>query len=77
MVMPPSPLCDNTPCFALGEYITLPPPPPMAKLKPCPERNHRQCFVNCLGKQDERFAHSVESLVVWIVESENGKALII
>eukprot|EP00731_Ephydatia_muelleri_P031622 Em0023g129a len=72
MVMPPSPLCDNTPCFALGEYITLPPPPPMAKLKPCPERNHRQCFVNCLGKQDERFAHSVESLVVWIVESENG-----
>lgn len=43
--------------------------PPVAVLQKCPNRNHHRCFTHSLEK-DLRQAHSVEELVVWIVESE-------
>lgn len=49
--------------------MPLPPLPPVAVLKKCPSRNHHKCFTKCLD-QDPWQAHSVEELVVWMVESE-------
>lgn len=62
-------ICNNEPSFQKGEHIPLPPLPPVAVLQKCPSRNHHKCFTKSLEK-DLRQAHSVEELVVWIVESE-------
>ncbi len=62
-------LCNNEPSFRKGEHIPLPPLPPVAVLRKCPSRNHHKCFTKCL-EQDLFQAHSVEEMVVWIVESE-------
>lgn len=62
-------LCDNEPCFERGEPVPLPPLPPVATIKKCPQKNHHKCYTKSL-KSNEMFAHSVEALVVWIVESE-------
>ncbi len=49
--------------------MPLPPLPPVATIKKCPQKNHHKCYTKSL-KSNEMFAHSVEALVVWIVESE-------
>lgn len=64
-------LCDNEPCFKKGEYVPIPPLPPLAIIKKCSNSNHHKCFLKSL-ESNEWFAHSVEELVVWIVESEKG-----
>ena len=63
-------LCDNEPLFKHGEHVAVPPLPPVAIIKKCEKLNHHKCFAQSL-EADQRFAHSVEELVVWIVESEN------
>lgn len=63
-------LCDNEPLFKLGEHVAVPPLPPVAIIKKCEKVNHHKCFAQSL-EADQRFAHSVEELVVWMVESEN------
>lgn len=45
------------------------PLPPVAVLKKCTSKNHHKCFTKALEKQLFQ-AHSVEELVVWLVESE-------
>jgi hypothetical protein len=62
-------MCNNEPSFQQGEHVPIPPLPPVAVLKKCPSRNHHKCFTKCLD-QDTWQAHSVEELVVWMVESE-------
>ncbi len=62
-------MCNNEPSFQKGEHIPIPPLPPVAVLKKCNNRNHHKCFTKSL-EQDLWQAHSVEELVVWIVESE-------
>ena len=62
-------MCNNEPSFQKGEHIPLPPLPPVAVLKKCSNRNHHKCFTKSL-QQDLWQAHSVEEMVVWIVESE-------
>ncbi len=62
-------MCNNEPSFQPGEHIPVPPLPPVAVLKKCMSRNHHKCFTKCLEK-DPWQAHSVEELVVWMVESE-------
>lgn len=63
-------LCDNEPLFKHGEHVAVPPLPPVAIIKKCEKLNHHKCFAQSL-EADQRFAHSVEELVVWMVESEN------
>ena len=63
-------LCDNEPLFKHGEPVAVPPLPPVAIIKKCEKLNHHKCFAQSL-EADQRFAHSVEELVVWMVESEN------
>ena len=62
-------MCNNEPSFQKGESIPIPPLPPVAVLRKCSSRNHHKCFTKSLD-QDLWQAHSVEELVVWIVESE-------
>ena len=62
-------MCDNEPCFERGESVPIPPLPPVATIKKCSASNHHKCYTKSL-KSNEMFAHSVEALVVWIVESE-------
>ena len=62
-------MCDNEPLFKQGEHVAVPPLPPVAIIKKCEKRNHHKCFAQSL-EADQRFAHSVEELVVWLVESE-------
>ena len=62
-------LCDNEPLFKMGEHVAVPPLPPVAIIKKCEKLNHHKCFAQSL-EADQRFAHSVEELVVWMVESE-------
>ena len=63
-------LCDNEPLFKHGEHVAVPPLPPVAIIKKCEKFNHHKCFAQSL-EVDQRFAHSVEELIVWMVESEN------
>ena len=49
--------------------MAVPPLPPVAIIRKCEKRNHHKCFAQSL-EADQRFAHSVEELVVWLVESE-------
>lgn len=63
-------LCDNEPLYKHGEHVAVPPLPPVAIIKKCEKFNHHKCFAQSLDA-DQRFAHSVEELVVWMVESEN------
>ena len=64
-------LCDNEPCFPRGSHVAIPPLPPIAVIKRCQSSNHHKCFAKSM-ESSELFAHSVEQLVVWIVESEKG-----
>ena len=50
------------------------PLPPVAILNKCSSRNHHKCFTKALEKQLLQ-AHSVEELVVWLVESEKDCTL--
>ena len=49
--------------------MPIPPLPPVATIKKCQQKNHHKCYTKSL-LSNEKFAHSVEALVVWIVESE-------
>ena len=64
-------LCDNEPCFKRGTHIPIPPLPPVAIIKKCERTNHHKCFSKSL-ESNEWYAHSVEELVIWVVESEKG-----
>ena len=64
-------MCNNQPCFQRGEHVPLPPLPPVGRIKKCAQRNHHKCFSKALDA-NPFFAHSVEELVVWTVESESG-----
>ena len=63
-------MCNNEPLFKQGEHVAVPPLPPVAIIKKCEKLNHHKCFAQSL-EADHRFAHSIEELVVWLVESEN------
>lgn len=66
--------CDNEPSFQQGDHIPIFPLPPVAMLKKCSSKNHHKCFTKALEKQLFQ-AHSVEELVVWLVESEKECSL--
>jgi len=67
-------LCDNEPSFQQGDHIPIFPLPPVAVLKKCTSSNHHKCFSKALDKQLFQ-AHSVEELVVWLVEAESDVTL--
>lgn len=66
--------CDNEPSFQQGDHIPILPLPPVAVLKKCSNKNHHKCFTKALEKQLFQ-AHSVEELVVWLVEGEKESTL--
>ena len=61
--------CDNEPSFQQGDHVPILPLPPVAILQKCSSMNHHKCFTKALQKQLFQ-AHSVEELVVWLLESE-------
>ena len=54
--------------------MAVPPLPPVAVIKKCGSVNHHKCFGQAM-QFDSRLAHSVEELVVWLIESETGELM--
>ena len=67
--------CANELCFDRGDFLPIPRLPPIANIRKCSKTNHHKCFQKCL-QSNLKFAHSVEELVVWLVESDKGRRLV-
>ena len=66
--------CNNEPCFDSDDYVPLHPLPPVATIRRCSLKNHHKCFQKSL-ESNPKFAHSIQQLVVWLIESEKGMLL--
>ena len=63
--------CSNEPCFDSDDHVPIHPLPPVANIRKCQLKNHHKCFQKSL-ESNPKFAHSIEQLVVWLIESEKG-----
>jgi hypothetical protein len=68
-VIPGCKECNNEPCFDSDDYVPLHPLPPVAIIRRCSLKNHHKCFQKSL-ESNPKFAHSIQQLVVWLIESE-------